>query len=246
MVRKNYFNLLFLLLVQLSITAFPQNQNSKTVEETIKQVIINETKSWAKRDYEGMKGAWIHNEHTLLTAVGSYFYSEALGWDSVVTHIKASIKNFPEPIEDDITWSDWNIQVYDNCAWATFIQTRKGVDKIPFVSRELRFLEKKNGMWRFTYLNTMLKSDYQTKDAENNLNAAGYKLLGNNKIEDAIDVFKMNVKLYPKSSNVYDSLGEAYMKNGDKELAIENYKKSLEFDPKNENAKTMLTKLSEN
>ena len=54
----------------------------------------------------------------------------------------------------------------------------------------------------------------------------------------------MNVKLYPKSSNVYDSLGEAYMKNGDKELAIENYKKSLELAPNNENAKQMLIKLA--
>ncbi len=28
----------------------------------------------------------------------------------------------------------------------------------------------------------------------------------------------MNVKLYPESSNVYDSLGEAYMKDGKHEI----------------------------
>ena len=48
---------------------------------------------------------------------------------------------------------------------------------------------------------------------------------------------KTNVKLYPESSNVYDSLGEAYMKDGNKELAIKNYEKSLELDQKNDNAK---------
>ncbi len=240
MYLKNYF-ILFLLLFSV-FNIFPQNFSSE--EEAIKSTIINETKSWESRDYKGMTDAWVHDEHTLQMSAGSSFYSESLGWDSIDTHIKASIKNYPEPIKDDITWSDWNIHVFDNCAWATFIQTRKGDDETPFVSREVRFLEKKNGIWKFTYLNTLLKDDFQTKEAENDLNTAGYKLLGNNKIKDAIDVFKMNVKLYPKSSNVYDSLGEAYMKNGDKELAIENYKKSLELAPNNENAKQMLIKLA--
>jgi cytochrome c-type biogenesis protein CcmH/NrfG len=43
---------------------------------------------------------------------------------------------------------------------------------------------------------------------------------------------------------VYDSLGEAYMAQGEKELAIANYKKSLELDPKNNNAVEMLKKLT--
>ena len=238
---KNYYILFFLLFLTIDIFS----QSSFSENEAIKSAIINETKKWASRDYEGMTNAWVHDEQTLLNTASSYFYSESLGWDSIDTHLKASINNYPEIIEDDITWSDWNIRVYDNCAWATFIQTRKGNDGVPFVSREVRFLEKKNGIWKFTYLNTVLKNDYQTQEAENNINAAGYKLLGKNQIEDAIDVFKMNVKLYPESSNVYDSLGEAYMKNGDKELAVENYKKSLELDPKNENAKLMLKKLAE-
>ncbi len=47
----------------------------------------------------------------------------------------------------------------------------------------------------------------------------------------------------PNSFNVYDSLGEAYMAKGDKENAIKNYKKSLELNPDNENAKDMLQQL---
>ena len=42
-----------------------------------------------------------------------------------------------------------------------------------------------------------------------------------------------------------DSLGEAYMKAGEKELAIQNYEKSLQLDPKNLNAVEMLRKLKE-
>ena len=49
--------------------------------------------------------------------------------------------------------------------------------------------------------------------------------------------------MYPQGSNTYDSLGEAYMENGDKQLAIQNYKKSLELNPKNTAAIEKLKKL---
>jgi len=48
---------------------------------------------------------------------------------------------------------------------------------------------------------------------------------------------------YPQSANAFDSMGEAYMINDDKELAIQNYKKSLELNPNNTNAVEMLKKL---
>ena len=70
-------------------------------------------------------------------------------------------------------------------------------------------------------------------------------LLQQKKVLESIAVFKVNVEFYPKSSNVYDSLGEAYMANGDKALAIANYKKSLELDPANSNAREVLKKLEQ-
>ena len=53
----------------------------------------------------------------------------------------------------------------------------------------------------------------------------------------------MNAELYPNSANVYDSLGEAYMNSDDNKNAIKNYKKSLELNPNNDNAREMLKKL---
>ena len=73
----------------------------------------------------------------------------------------------------------------------------------------------------------------------------GYVLLYSGHEHDAINVFQRNVEDYPQSGNVYDSLGEAYMKIGQKELAIQNYEKSLQLDPKNKNAVEMLKKLKE-
>lgn len=80
--------------------------------------------------------------------------------------------------------------------------------------------------------------------AETELNQLGYQLLQTKKITEAIEIFKLNVEMYPQSSNVYDSLGEAYMAHGDKELSIANYKKSLELDPKNTGATAKLAELS--
>ena len=60
-----------------------------------------------------------------------------------------------------------------------------------------------------------------------------------------IILFQRNVQEFPQSSNAYDSLAEAYMKAGQKDLAIANYEKSLQLDPKNQNAVEMLKKLNE-
>ncbi len=78
---------------------------------------------------------------------------------------------------------------------------------------------------------------------EREFNAMGYRLMGAGNMKAAIEVFKLNVELYPSSANVYDSLAEAYMNSGDTKKAIKNYKKSLERNPDNNNAKEMLKKL---
>lgn len=80
---------------------------------------------------------------------------------------------------------------------------------------------------------------------ESLLNNLGYNLMQQGKLKEAIRVFQLNVEAYPSSSNVYDSLGEAYMKSGHKALAIENYEKSLKLDPGNTNAVEMLKKLKQ-
>jgi CubicO group peptidase (beta-lactamase class C family) len=79
--------------------------------------------------------------------------------------------------------------------------------------------------------------------SESRLNALGYGFLRTKKLPEAIAYFKLNVEFYPKSWNVYDSLGEAFMANGEKELAIANYRKSLELNPKNTRGAEMLKKL---
>ncbi|OIQ22319.1 serine hydrolase [Lacinutrix sp. MedPE-SW] len=79
---------------------------------------------------------------------------------------------------------------------------------------------------------------------ENQLNTLGYQLIEQNKNDIALEIFKLNVAEFPEASNPYDSLAELYLKMGEQDLAIQNYKKSLELNPANTNAKDVLKSLN--
>lgn len=82
--------------------------------------------------------------------------------------------------------------------------------------------------------------------SEDQLNQLGYHYLGNDKADYAVAIFKINVDAFPKSSNAYDSYGEALLKRGDKEKAIKNYQKSVELNPANEGGIKVLKDLGIN
>lgn len=75
------------------------------------------------------------------------------------------------------------------------------------------------------------------------LNRIAYVWMNMGKYSEAIEVLKLAIEALPKAFNLYDSLGEAYLKIGDKMNAIENFKRSLELNPNNDNAKKMLEQL---
>jgi tetratricopeptide (TPR) repeat protein len=78
---------------------------------------------------------------------------------------------------------------------------------------------------------------------ESELNACGYVLLAARKMKEAITVFRINTSLFPQSANCFDSLGEAYVKAGQPERAIQSYEYALKLDPQSENARQQLEKL---
>lgn len=103
------------------------------------------------------------------------------------------------------------------------------------------------GIAGFRKIYERLKRDYPQAMLiqENTLNGLGYRLLAQDRKKDAIEVFKLNIEAYPRSANVYDSLAEAYMLDGDKESSIKFYKKALEVDPNFTNSIQMLKRLEE-
>jgi polyisoprenoid-binding protein YceI len=68
---------------------------------------------------------------------------------------------------------------------------------------------------------------------EGQLNTLAYKIMQQGRIDDAIVLFKLNADAFPQSGNVFDSLGEAYLRKGDRANALANYQKALALDPQN-------------
>jgi CubicO group peptidase (beta-lactamase class C family) len=98
-------------------------------------------------------------------------------------------------------------------------------------------------LWKYDVLKS--SGDAKSRPPEFVLNALGYESLRNGKTDDATRIFQKNTAEYPESSNVYDSLGEAYAAAGKKELAIENYEKSVKLNAKNQNGIDRLKKLKD-
>ena len=115
-------------------------------------------------------------------------------------------------------------------------------DLIPFELLSAGNIDKALAAYR------QIKKDTPNNNAvsEARINGLGYSFLRQKKLPEAIAYFKLNVEFYPNSFNVYDSLGDGYMANGDKEFAIANFKKSLELNPKNTHGAEMLKKLTTN
>ena len=125
------------------------------------------------------------------------------GWNQAAAYSMRNKVN----LDEAMTWVDRSITMQENFA---NLQTKAGL------------LEAKGDAAAAKAL-----TDKAMKIAtEAEINAYGYQLLGAGKTDEAIEMFRKNVKDHPASWNVYDSLGEAYDKKGDKKLAAENYRKA--------------------
>ena len=109
------------------------------------------------------------------------------------------------------------------------------------IEQEIKKSGLEAGLKKFQEIKSDVKNELYFEESE--FNAMGYRLMGAGQVKKALEIFKLNVELYPESANAYDSLAEGYMKSGDTEKAIKNYKKSLELNPDNSNAREMLKKI---
>lgn len=88
-----------------------------------------------------------------------------------------------------------------------------------------------------------LKADPESKLNANALNIAGYMLLKENRLGEALQVFRKNMDAFPEDANVYDSYAEALARNNDIVNAIIYYQKVIEMKPDNINVKEVLRHL---
>lgn len=117
----------------------------------------------------------------------------------------------------------------------------------PVASIELmKIIKSKNiddGILYFNQVMQANKEAFNNTDLESSLNLIGYNYLSNGDMLAAIKIFQLNAEAFPQSTNAQDSLGEAYFKNKDFDNSLKHYKKALELDPKNKNAKKMIDEI---
>ncbi|WP_286235669.1 serine hydrolase [Thalassotalea sediminis] len=102
---------------------------------------------------------------------------------------------------------------------------------------------KKQGFNQAIVLADKIKASVQFDVQE--INLLGYRYVAKNELAKAIEIFKLNVHLFPDNANAYDSLAETYAALGNITEAIINYEKVLELLPNNQHALKQLAWLKQ-
>ncbi len=144
----------------------------------------------------------------------------------VLENYKKQLRSLPR-----FFWQGWN-QAASYCLInkVNLEQAMQWVDRSIGINKNFVNLNTKAGLLKLMGKNkeaSKIKNGALKIANEVQLNAAGYQLLFANKVDEAIKLFKLNVKRHSKSWNVYDSLAEALLKKGDKKGAKEYYEKAL-------------------
>ena len=225
-------------------------------EGNIKKAIQARSDANRSRNLEALLATWHHDPQASTTFFGRNGYSIVRSWDSVKATMETDMKQNPKPdnttslkFDNFSIRSDGNLAIADYDAIITPATNESSI--FPYMgvitNRCHDVLMKENGQWKTHSRIVTAPQTYSVGGhaAEVDLNIAGYDLLAAKKIKEAIEVFKLNVKLHPDSWNVYDSLGEAYAADGNKKDAIANYEKSIQLNPNNQNGKDLVVKLKQ-
>ncbi len=221
-------------------------------------ILSNDSKAWGSFAYDEARDALrvpVHPEPAPQRERLLYIFEEPAG-NSVTASLNWETLRIPFRIEVDLPalvtadlneqltglaqffWQPWN----QAAAWAT--QNGGDVDQaMTWAERSITInenfqnlrtkaaiLEKKG----HTSEADALRARAMTIATEADINAYGYQLLGQNKMDEAIAIFQKNIKDHPDSWNARDSLAEAYARKGDKKSARENYEraKKMTKDPR--------------
>ena len=126
-------------------------------------------------------------------------------------------------------------------------EVRKAITPPPTEEKFLRVMEQEGFDQAITlYKERRARNPQEPIFSENFLNQLGYGLISQNRLAQALEIFRLNVEAYPASANTYDSFAEAYMLSGNKEMAIKFYEKSIELNPNNRGAIEAVKKLKAN
>jgi len=245
------------IIVLLTTIGFGFFTYAQTGEEgNIKKAIQAKIDAYQSRNLDAWKASWQHDSKISNTVTTNDFYTTVKGWDSLEATMERDIKQNPKPdnsfkmsLDNFSVHTEGNLAFVEYDAVATPESDQSSI--FPYSGalhyHDYEMMVKENGQWKTRTRVVTLPESYAINNhaAETDLNAAGYDLLGSNKINEAVEIFRMNVKLFPDSWNTYDSLGEALALAGNKKEAIENYEKSVQLNPKSDGGIAALAKLKQ-
>jgi tetratricopeptide (TPR) repeat protein len=241
---------IFALLICISVFGYSQNADDavkKTLQTAVDAIVAKNAENWKK--------TWMHSPAAQSTMISHFGYGVRKGWDSVAAGMDRDLKNPNSLNFAKVQLNNVTVHTSGNVAWAEYdaVVTPKDMQPTMFpYSGEINFhvfdvLQKQGNDWKIVSEIIADKSSFKNDEhsTEADINIIGYRLMADKKLEQAIEVFKLNTELFPESFNTWDSLGEAYAAAGKKTEAIENYEKSLKLNPNSESGKTALAKLKQ-
>jgi tetratricopeptide (TPR) repeat protein len=241
-----------ILAVLICFCVFGYSQNA---DDAVKKTLQAEVDAIVAKNADNWKKTWMHSPDAQSTNISRFGYGVRKGWDSLAAGVDRDVKNPNSMNFTKVQLNNVTVHTNGNVAWAEYdaVVTPKDMQPTIFpyngeINLHNYYVLQKDGKdWKIVsqiITNTSsFKNDEHSTEAE--INTIGYRLMANKKLEQAIEVFKLNTQLYPESFNTWDSLGEAYAAAGKKTEAIENYEKSLKLNPNSESGKTALAKLKQ-
>jgi tetratricopeptide (TPR) repeat protein len=234
--------LLFLCITGLPIVAVSQDAEKQKIID----VINAEIDYWYKKDRTNWASQVVQSNDFAMTFASPDGYYSVQRFDSLLAQREKYFSTPVDPTVKRISKSDFKVNIKGPIAIVDL--THKGENFFgPFTADQMILMEKQGKSWKILRQNSVARSSYELNDSnvEAGLNTQGYKLIQLKKLEEAIKVFTLNTQLFPNAYNTWDSLAEAYMEKGEKDIAIGFYKKSLELNATNDNATKMIEKLSQ-
>ena len=216
-------------------------------EEALKSVLQAETKAWIDRNPDAWQATWLQDETATRVIVQAGAYTSQKGWAAISAPMLKDFKENPTRLPFAASIDNFAVRQQGNLAFVEYDQTLKGPDGTASgaPSREFRVLTKNGGKWQIASQVTHVVNSFGDSAGAlaGRINGVGQSLLRSGKLQEAIEIFKINARLSPEVAGAFLSLGQAYAATGQNDLAIENYEKALKLNPKNENARKALEKL---
>ena len=197
--------------------------------------------------YDRLGPSKIFEENGTLYLISSYLKDITSSEKSKMYYFGNStfkVDNYPNLIRFDLNKKNELEGITISCPIYTSKKLELNLNQIRTPQTELIELFSENNFEAATILFKKLKLKNLDFNFEESLNNLGYYFYNEKQIDLSIQIFTLNCSEYPKSANTYDSLGEIYEANEKLELAKQNYQKSLDLNPKNENARQMILKIN--